>query len=100
MRLRAVVCETLLSQMMWHLKHIRMIAAMYVSSAHLLSILYAKILHGGWLHRRPRKNPQNCQNRGVEGGGRDGHFHSDGSLPRTIQYMWPAITIFDVMGQK
>ena len=43
-----VVFETLLS-MLWQ-KQIKMIAAMYVSSADLISVHYARILHGGQLH--------------------------------------------------
>ena len=39
-------------------KRIRMITAMYVSSADLLSVHYAKIMNGARLHR----GPQNCPN--------------------------------------
>ena len=55
------------------------------------AILHARILHGGRLHRGPQinKQTQNCQNQ-----------EGDGHLPSTIQYMWSAITIFDVMRQK
>ena len=37
------VCAKPCCQMLWRLKHIRMIAAMYISSAHLISIYYTRI---------------------------------------------------------
>ena len=55
MRLRMVVSETLMPKVVAP-EHLRMIAAMYVSSAHLLSIpYYATILYGWWLRRGPQK---------------------------------------------
>ena len=47
--------------MLWCLKHIRMIAAMYVTSADLLLVHYARILDGGQQHRELQKTT-NCQN--------------------------------------
>ena len=44
------VCVKLCCQMSWCLKRIRTLAAMYMSSANLLLIHCARILHGGRLH--------------------------------------------------
>ena len=56
------VCAKFCCWMLWHLKHIRIIAAMYVSSADLLSIHYARIQKGGRLQDLKIEHTQNCQN--------------------------------------
>ena len=55
------VCAKLWCRMLWRLKHIKMVTSMYMSSADLLSVHYARILHGGQLHKGPQLN-KNCQN--------------------------------------
>ena len=52
------------------LKCIRMIAAIYVSSAIYFQFTTLRISHGYWLHGGLQK-PQNCQNWGIAG------FHTD-----------------------
>ena len=53
-RLQTVVCETLLPDVVVP-ERIKMITAMYVSSADLILVHYTRILHGGRLHGGPQK---------------------------------------------
>ena len=53
-----------------------------------------------WEVTQRTSNKQTNKHKTVKIRGGDGHFHRDGHLPRAIQHMWSAITIFDVMRQK
>ena len=51
-------CAKLGYRMLWHN---RMIAVLYVGSADLILVHYARILHGGWLHRGLQKPQTRCK---------------------------------------
>ena len=65
------VCVILCCQMLWHLKHIRMITALYVSSVDLLLTHYARNLEWWAVTQRTSQNSK------LEGG----HLCRDGRSP-------------------
>ena len=74
------MCKTLLPDVVVPEAH-HIDCSMYVSSADLLSVHYARILHGGWLHGGPQKTTKLSKLV-------SGYLRGDGRLPGTVWYVY------------